>query len=281
VDVMTGFMFLPTIILVVIGVSIKYFKAYWLISGYNTLSSEKKKNVDIEGLANFAGNLCLVMAGIIGLAGVLMLEQKMVAAGIFFVLLFPLSIYSIVKSQQYDGNTRQADGTMTRNAKWKIGLPVALLLIAGVGVGVLFYQSSQPIATVLTQDYLEIKGLYGEKIAWTEITEVALIAEIPQITARTNGASLGEKKRGNFRLKDVGAAKLFLETSNPPFIYIEREQGKPIIINLIAAETTRDLHQDLFTTWQKAQGTEQQNDEQQNDEQQNDEQQNDEQQNEE
>lgn len=35
---------IPVLILVVIGFLIKYKKAYWLISGYNTMPAEKKKN---------------------------------------------------------------------------------------------------------------------------------------------------------------------------------------------------------------------------------------------
>ena len=42
-----------SILLFVFGIAIKYYKAYWLISGYNTMSVERKKNVDIKNLGNF------------------------------------------------------------------------------------------------------------------------------------------------------------------------------------------------------------------------------------
>lgn len=59
---------MPVLLLVVIGILIKYKKAYWLISGYNTMSAEKKKNVNIEGLGNFTANICFLMAGLIFVA---------------------------------------------------------------------------------------------------------------------------------------------------------------------------------------------------------------------
>ena len=43
------------------GILIRYFKAYFLIAGYNLMSDEKKKNVDIEGFSKLVGNhLCLI-----------------------------------------------------------------------------------------------------------------------------------------------------------------------------------------------------------------------------
>lgn len=253
---MPGIVLLPALLLVILGILVKYFKVYWLISGYNTMSPEKKKNVDVVGLSRFTGNLCFVIAAIIGLAEILMIKEKIAAGGIVFALLFPLSIYMVIKSQQYDGNTRNPDGTINRKVKIKAGLIIAFLLIIALGVGVLLYQSYQPIEVVITEEYLDIKGLYGEKIALSDISEVAIIAELPEIIARTNGSALGERMKGNFRLKDLGAAKLLLDRGKPPFIYIEREmkQAKPVIMNAVSEEETRELYEALFAAWQKTQG---------------------------
>ncbi|MFU0827925.1 MAG: hypothetical protein ACFWTJ_10435 [Lachnoclostridium sp.] len=51
------------LIFIVFGILIKYKKCYWLISGYNTSSKEKKKNIDIAGLSKFTGNFCFIIAG--------------------------------------------------------------------------------------------------------------------------------------------------------------------------------------------------------------------------
>ena len=41
------------VILGALGVMIRYFKWYWLIAGYNTMTRERKRQVDIEGLGKF------------------------------------------------------------------------------------------------------------------------------------------------------------------------------------------------------------------------------------
>jgi hypothetical protein len=230
---------------------VKYRRAYWLISGYNTMSKEKKQNVDIEGLANFTGNFCFALAVLIGVASALLVGGYDIAAGVLFAFLLPLSIFVIIKTQQYDHNSRNADGTMQRKSLLKLGLTIAFLVIVGIGAGVLLYFSYQPTELLITEEYVQIKGMYGEKIPYTELKEVALIQEIPEITARTNGSSIGERRKGHFRLKDLGAAKLFLVSSQPPYIYLERNDKKPIIINFADKEETERVHGELDEAWQQ------------------------------
>lgn len=269
-------MFLPVLLLLLIAVMVKYHHAYWLISGYNTMPKEKKQNVDIEGLANLTGNFCFVLAGVIGMAFIFLLNGYDIAAGIIFALIFPLTIYMMIKAQHFDGNNRNPDGTMKHGSKLKMIFTIAFLVIVGIAVSVLLYQSYQLVEFTITEEHFVIKGIYGEKIAFADITEVALIQEIPQITARTNGSSLGERKKGHFRLKDLGPAKLFLDSGQPPYIYIERgihesiieendqeeqdgqdersvKKAKPVILNFVSEEETKLIYKDLYTAWKKAQ----------------------------
>ena len=44
------------ILFALMAAALKYFKWYWLIAGYNTMSKSEKENVDEEGLGNFMGN---------------------------------------------------------------------------------------------------------------------------------------------------------------------------------------------------------------------------------
>ena len=102
----------PVIILAIIGLLIKYKKAYWLISGYNTMSEEKKKNVDIEGLAWFMSNVCFVIAAIILVASVSIALGITALSVIVFALLLPVIFYTLINTQKYDGNTRNNEGKM-------------------------------------------------------------------------------------------------------------------------------------------------------------------------
>lgn len=54
---------------IVLGILIKYFKQYWLISGYNTSTPEEKKKIDIERVGRTVGNLLFVIAGIVMVTG--------------------------------------------------------------------------------------------------------------------------------------------------------------------------------------------------------------------
>ena len=56
--------FLPMSLLLLTGWLIKYKKATWLISGYNTASYEKKQQYDIEKLCKHMGNFLFVLASI-------------------------------------------------------------------------------------------------------------------------------------------------------------------------------------------------------------------------
>lgn len=117
------------LILIGLGVLVKHYKAYWLISGYNTMSKEKKKNVDIEGLAKFTGNMCFAI-GIVMILGTaaISLSQEILGT-IIFTAFFPLTVYMIIKAQKYtrlvtvnpDGSEMYnlSDDDMTSHCCWK------------------------------------------------------------------------------------------------------------------------------------------------------------------
>lgn len=238
------------LLMAVIGIAIKYRKAYWLISGYNTMSKEKKKNVDIKNLGEFSGNMCLIISGIILVAAVFMLFNQTMA-GIMFFLLLPVSIYTIIKSQSYDGNTRKPDGTMKTGTKVLLSAVIGFLVLTAVGVGVLLYLSAKPAEYSVKEDHLGISGLYGEDIEFKNINALTLEEQIPKILSKSNGSSLGSKKKGYFRLEDVGKAKLFLESDRPPFIFIDTGSGLRIVNTGEKAQTEK-LYTELTAAWRKS-----------------------------
>jgi len=235
---------LTVLLLIWLGVLIKYRKAYWLISGYNTMSKEKKGNVDIEGLAKFTGDMCFAIGAIILLGtGAITFGQE-VAGAIIFAAIFPLTIYILIKDQKYDGNKLNPDGTMKRKSKILIWGITAFLALTFVGVGVMLYYSYKPTVYVIENEVLYINGFYGEEIPLRDISELSLKDDLPRITSRTNGSALGSKKKGHFKLESLGKAKLFLDTSEPPFIYLRRND-KLIIFNCEESEETEKLFQEI------------------------------------
>lgn len=233
------------ILLLVIAVVIKYYKGYWLISGYNTLAKENKKNVDIKNLGKFIANILICIAGIVSLATVFMFIKQMLAAGLVFSLIIPLIIYTLLKAQTYDGNTRNPDGTTKKTTKVILGTVIACLLIIAVSVGILIYNSSQPPDYIVREDALKIAGLYGGEIKLLSIDSITIKEDIPDIVQKINGSALGNMMKGYFKLKDIGEVKLFINTQKPPFIFINQKSGL-LIINSEERGETEKIYQVLL-----------------------------------
>ncbi len=237
-----------TMVTVCLGVAVKYLKAYWLISGYNTMSRDKKKNVDVARLGNLLGNFCFVLAAIMFLSGILLASGKEMSGMIVLSLIFPLLIYVLIKAQKYDGNTRNPDGTMNTKTKIIIG-GISLFLVGTViSSGILIYQSNKPAEFTVANGVLEIHGLYGESIDVDDIKEIALKDTMPDVRRKSNGSSLGSKKKGNFKLDGAVDAKLFIDDAKPPFIFVETN-SKLIILNCESAKKTEELYNTLKSEW--------------------------------
>ena len=237
-----------TLLIVGSGMAVKYLKAYWLISGYNTMSSEKKKNVDVEGLASFIGNFWFVLGAIIFVGGFFIAINKATIGLIIFAFTFPASIYAVIKSQNYDGNTKNSDGTMNTKTKIIIGSISMFLFIVIVGTGVLIYQSNIPAEFTVTNGYLVIQGLYGERINIEDIKEISLKDAMPKVKYKSNGSALGSKKKGYFKLEEVGNAKLFVDDSKSPFIFVKTSSNL-YILNYANAEQTKEMYSTLMAKW--------------------------------
>lgn len=244
---------IPAVLLIVIGLLIKYKKAYWLISGYSTMSSEKKKNVDIEGLGRFTGNVCFAIAAVILAAFIFLALGKWIATLAVFTLLLPLIIYTLIKAQSFDGNTRDSEGKMKTGTKVLIGSIIAVLILTAVGVGILLHFSSIPAEYTMQNGILKISGMYGQEVPISKISSLELKNTLPEVITRTNGSALDTMLKGHFRIKDIGEAKLFVDVSKPPFIFL-KSNSKVIIINCEESNKTKELYERLSEEWKSSAG---------------------------
>ena len=96
----------------------------------------------------------------------------------------------------------------------------------------------------MEEEYIDIKGLYGRKIYYSEIDTVTLEENIPKIVRRTNGSSIGDIKKGRFSLENRENVLLFLEKDGPDYLIIEYSRGKVIINNKDNLKTIQ-LFQDI------------------------------------
>mgnify|MGYP000857333760 FL=1 len=230
---------------VLLGWAVKYKGAYWLIAGYNTMSAEKQANVDTKGLGSFMGNMLFVLAAVILAAFVCSHLGLYLAATLAFVAILPVTIFMIVKAQKYDGNTRDAQGRMTKGSRATVAAVLALLILLSAGTGWFLYYVSRPAEFSFQGGILEISGMYGKRINLAEINKVELVEKLPDITRKNNGLDVGYVRKGHFSLSGQGKAILNLNLSKPPFIRIDTDSGL-FYINTGAPEQTRELYEEIL-----------------------------------
>lgn len=133
---------------------------------------------------------------------------------------------------------------MKTGSKTTVAFIIAGLLIITSAAGYFIYLSTKSADYEIQNSVLKIPGMYGQDIPLSEISSVELNDTLPEILLRTNGSALGSRLKGNFKLKDIGAVKLFVDTSTPPFIFV-KWNSDIIILNYDDAVKTRELYANI------------------------------------
>lgn len=230
--------------LITLGLAVHVFKWYFLISGYNTMSKEKKANVDTAGLGRLMGMYSYLNGGVFIVMSILIaLGFKPVNAPA--IVIFVVStIFLLIKAQRYDGNIYDKDGKLRKGAWKEFIIPAVIGVVTLVLVGVLMVFSSQSTKVSVLEEGVEIQGMYGDVYAWESIRDVELIWELPTIEMRTNGSALGSNLKGHFRTTELGSVKLFVDTKKPPFIYLETDEGI-VIFNMEDKKVTEEIYREI------------------------------------
>ncbi len=230
---------------VFIGLSVHVFKWYFLIAGYNTMSKEEKANVDIESVARIMGYWGYFN-------GVLFLIVTLLSAlGVEFAPMVGLIIFGgstvflLIFLQRYDHNPKGKGGLMSKRRKGQQFGSIGFTIIILVAVGLLMVYFVQPLKVTIDDVGVRIHGIYGKTYEWDQIANAELLDELPGISRRTNGSSIGPYLRGHFRTVDSEALRLFVNRRQPPFIRIDSEEDT-VIFNLKTPEETRAAAEEIF-----------------------------------
>ena len=220
-----------------IGVSIKYFKAYNLIAGYNTAPREVKEQIDAKALGDFIGRQ-LMIAAFTPLLGYGLKQAGFawgteVGIGLFLIIIYN----TVIKA-------RKITPQLSAYSSSKKSILIALAIVISVAVGITW--TALPPAFELGNEQFTVSGAYGVSIHYQDIKEINLADKIPPLSLRTNGLGLGPILKGHFKLEDKNKALLFLRSANGPVLIIKR-QSKPeiIMINCKDAAETRFLYHSL------------------------------------
>lgn len=226
-------------LLLVVGIGIKYFKWYFLISGYNTMSKDKKKNVDVDGLAKLMGNFLFLMSFILFFSGGMNFLAYKLASLISLMMIMPLTILLIIMAQKYNHNHKKK--------REKTALIAIISVVFGVFVlvsGFLIVATLNP-KVELSDEKIEVSGLYKRDIAIADIKSVSLKETMPGVVSKTNGMDVGYSLRGSFKLEgEDNNSTLFVQQNNPPFIHI-RTDDRLYIINFKERERTSELYKKI------------------------------------
>ena len=223
---------------IILGVGIKYFKWYFLISGYNTMSKSKKENVDTKGLGSLIGNFLFVIAGLMIVSGIAEYYDNRLIQNILMLSIFPISIVLIILAQKYDHNTS------TKTDKTAIRVFIVMGIIILLSTSFMLYYGAKEVDITIDTNKIYMGGIYSASIPRDKIQEIGLKDTIPKVLNKTNGFNLGYILRGNFNLKELGVSKVYIHENKSPYIVIKTE-GKYYIINYKDPNKTIELYEKI------------------------------------
>ncbi|HQA08544.1 MAG TPA: DUF3784 domain-containing protein [Syntrophomonadaceae bacterium] len=228
---------LIVLLLVVLATIIRFFGGEMLIAGYNTSSPEERAYMKEKGIGKFVGNYMYGLAAII-LAGFLLKKVGVpYAQDISWLVFVVVIVVMLIRARQF--NPPGPPSPQRRRSLW-------LTLVIVVVVAVVVTWNAIPANIEMEEEQVTISGAYGTSFKYADIDQVQLLEELPEISLRTNGISLGPINKGHFKLEDGGSVLLFLRNGKPPFIHITfNSDQKPIIINAGNPESTNQLFQEL------------------------------------
>lgn len=212
---------LPGIIFIGIGFLVQ--AAPDTIAGYNTMSAEKRKNVDIKGLARFLRNGLILTGASSIVASLLLYALKLYAASeaVSLATIIAGVTITVVKARKYDRNTR-------RN---KAAGYIAAGIAAAAASALLLY-GILPAKIKTDKGFMQVTGMYGFSIPVEEIVNAELSDSLPRILIRTNGLALGDTLKGWFKVEGCNRCRLFIRASDKgPYLIVTSSQEPPVILS--------------------------------------------------
>ncbi|MES2240103.1 MAG: DUF3784 domain-containing protein [Bacteroidota bacterium] len=206
-----------SLLFIAIGFIVTENNAKYLLSGYNTMSEEERKKVDIKAYIPYCRKFHIFLGVSYFLIGSLLnyfIDQN--AAGIF-IGVYPIIayIYFVATSAKYFNSKKNRIGVY-------ILLGISVFIIGFLG------RDFQENKLIIYPNSIEIEGTYGEIVPKNKIKSIELVNDKPKIIRRTNGFSLGTIKKGYFKTDKGETVKLILNADNKPYILLTKLDGKKI-----------------------------------------------------
>lgn len=211
-----------------------------LIAGYNTMSEDKKKNVDIVGLSTFMRN-SLIIIGLSIIAGYFLFKWigfSVIADSMILIVTLIGVLIMVINAQRFDKN---------KNKTKRTKLTYIILGLVAVFVIGLFTYGYSPTRVDVSNNMIKFSGMYGFEMNVSDIDNVELSEMIPNIKTRTNGFSSGVVKKGFFNLDKFGKTRLLISSNKSPYLILTKNNSDKIIVNFKDKTETEKLFGDIKT----------------------------------
>ncbi|MCC5930476.1 MAG: DUF3784 domain-containing protein [Cyclobacteriaceae bacterium] len=197
--------------------------AKYLLSGYNTMSEEEREKVNIVEVVSFLRRFH-VFLGLTFLAIGLVLYYFISSdvAG-FFITAYPILAYIwfIWRSRKF---YKKVD-----SGGYKAGIIV--LFVTLVFVMIIFGLGYRDNTLVLTDDGLNLTGMYGVKLKTEDLISFELVEQCPAMKSRLNGFATGNMRKGIFKSAEGERVRLLINDPEKPVIKIVPVRGRTIYYN--------------------------------------------------
>jgi hypothetical protein len=205
-----------------VGIGITKENAPYILSGYNTLSKEKKKNFDLDGYLLVHRKFFTLLAISSALLSTIIYfidESYFIVVVIYQLLAF---IYFFWKTLKYDQNPRN----------WANYFAIGVVTISIMAVIWLTVQGFKNDEIAITKNKFTISGMYDKEIDLSSIDSIAIVKQLPHFPLKINGLGIGEIRKGYF--KNLSGEKAFLSVTKsnlPYYLYIRTNNRELIYIN--------------------------------------------------
>lgn len=209
-----------SLLFVAVGLIVTENNAKYLLAGYNTMSDEDRKKVDINAYIPAFRKFHLFLGAslfVLGCASTYLINET---AGGIFLTVYPLLAYVYF--------------FITGRKHWKAvsfrGNKMTLIILAGSLLFVVWLMGRGLKEDTLSfeSDTVVFNGSYGETLSPSDIRSIELVDQLPQITLRTGGFGMGTVRKGYFRTKDKETVKLILNGDQKPIILFTKMDGEKI-----------------------------------------------------
>ncbi len=206
-------------------------KNYYLISGFKSSTAAEQQKMVQAGYPRAAGKMMLHVAIVLTIGFLLqLLHVPYAIEGSYVVMLIVLFIESFLMMKKVKRKSQKINKTV---------LMLSLILVI-----IVFAIPFMPNTLEINRDSFEISGLYGEEWTFSDIEDISLYDELPEVMIRTNGISLFGKHLGKYHLEGLGAGKLFLRSNEAPFIVV-RTKDSFVIMNTNQSDKTLESYHQL------------------------------------